>query len=469
MRLPLTLLSLLALIVLPSAAHADTARLQALGDAPLYTEDSSNVFTNPALMARYSNRAWFSLGVEVPSFTPDGLATTNVSPLGGAAVRIKKVVTLGVVLNRDPQLYDFGNALWPVLLQYMPQGPGGLLMGPSGPAETTAPLAFPVDFFFAVGDQYSKLRLGVNVYYGGGNTRDWAIDDNDRDDLEDTAIVHKETHLFNASIGISGGSIADRVRPEGWVRVGFATAWHDEQGSFETGESETEPTVDRILSMDRDLRVGGGFRLHVGDAERGVLVTPGLQYDVANGAYRYDDNLVNPDGPDELALRDVTAHDARVGVGVAYRAEDLLVQGSTGLRIRALSRTDQLDPDPDEAGIERFTDDTIDLAVPELSIGAEYYVHPVVVIRAGIRSTVVGGRTLRTIKAAEGDPEAPFEYDVVQTIDVTPVGATLSASGGFGLHVKRFQADLIIGSLFVGGPTGAPDLFTRIDVAFDFD
>ncbi len=462
-----SLLTLVFLLLLPATARADTARLQALGDADLFIEDSSNVFTNPALMARYSNRAWFSLGVTVPSLTPDGLATTRLSPLGGAAVRIKKVVTLGVVLNRDPQLYGFGNALWPVLTQYMPQGPGGLLAGPDGPAETTAPLVFPLDVFVAAGDQYSPLRVGVNLYYAGGNTRDWGIDDGDRDDLEDVLIVRKETHLFNATIGVSGGSIADRVRPEGWFRVGFASAWHDEQGTTDTSSTDSEPTVDRILAMDRDLRVGGGFRVHVGDADRGISVSPGIQYDVANGAYRFDDNLVNPDGPDEKALRDVLAHDARAGVGVAYRADDLLVQGSIGLRVQALSRTDDLDAG--DAGIERFTFERIDLAVPELSLGAEYRVHPVVIMRAGIRSTVVGGRTLTTTKEAEGNPEGPFEYQVDQRIDVAPVGATLSATGGIGLHVKRFQADVIVGSLFVGSPSGTPNLFSRIDVAFDFD
>lgn len=462
-----SLLTFLFLLLLPTAAQADTARLQALGDADLFTEDSSNVFTNPALMARYSNRAWFSLGVTTPGFTPDGFAQTQLSPLGGAAVRIKRVVTLGVVLNRSPQLYGFDNALWPVLTQYMPQGPGGLLTGPAGPSETTAPLAFPLDFFFAAGDEYSKLRVGFNVYYAGGNTRDWGIDDNDRDDLEDTTIVRKETHLFNVGVGISGGSIADKVRPEGWVRVSFASAWHDETAEVETSSGEFEPAVDRILAMDRDLRVGGGFRVHIGDAERGVLVSPAFQYDFANGAFRFDDNLVNPDGPDELALREVNAHDARAGVGVAYRAEDLLVQGSAGIRVRAMDRTDDLDDGDD--GVLRFTDETIDLATPELSIGAEYRVHPVVLIRAGIRSTVVGGRSLRTVKSAEGDPESPFEYDVVQTIDVTPVGATLSASGGLGLHVKRFRGDVIIGSMFVGNGTLGPSLFTRIDLAFDFD
>ena len=462
-----SLLTLLFLLCLPTAAHADTARLQALGDAGLYTEDSSNVFTNPALMARYSNRAWFSLGVSVPAFTAEGVATTRVSPLGGAAVRIKKVVTLGIVLNRDPQLYGFGNALWPVLTQYMPQGPGGLLMGPSGPAETTAPLAFPLDFFFAAGDQYSPLRVGVNIYYAGGNSRDWSITDADRDDLEEILVISKETHLFNASVGLSGGSIADRVRPEGWFRVSFASAWHDEDGEFETADAEPEPTVDRILALDRDVRVGGGFRLHVGDADRGIMVTPGIQYDAASGAYRFDDNLVNPDGPDELALRDVVAHDARAGVGVAYRAEDLLVQGSIGLRVRALSRIDELDAG--DEGIERFIDEGLEMALPELSIGAEYRVHPVVIVRAGLRSTVLGGRTIRTVTAAEGNPDSPFEYDVVQRIDVAPVQATLSATGGLGLHVKRFQADLIVGSLFLGSSSGTPDLFTRIDVAFDFD
>ena len=462
-----SLLTLLSLLLLPTAAHADTARVQALGDADLFTEDSSNAFTNPALMARYSNRAWFSLGVEVPALTPEGVATTRISPLGGAAVRIKKVVTLGVVLNRDPQLYGFGNALWPVMTQYMPQGPGGLLAGPAGPTETTAPLVFPLDVFIAAGDQYSPLRVGLNLYYAGGNTRDWGIDDNDRDDLEDVTIVRKETHLFNATLGVSGGSIADRVRPEGWVRVGFASAWHDEQGTVETSSGETEPSVDRILSMDRDLRVGGGFRVHIGDADRGISVTPGFQYDFANGAFRFDDNLVNPDGPDELALRDVTAHDGRAGVGLTYRTDDLLVRGAVALRVRALSRTDDLDAGDD--GIERFTFEGIDLAVPEISLGAEYRVHPVVILRAGIRSTVVGGRTITTTKAAEGNPDAPFEYDVVQRIDVAPVAATLSASGGIGLHIKRFQADLIVGSLFVGSATGTPDLFSRIDLAFDFD
>ena len=52
---------------------------------------------------------------------------------------------------------------------------------------------------------------------------------------------------------------------------------------------------------------------------------------------------------------------------------------------------------------------------------------------------------------------------------MAPVAATLSATGGIGLHVKRFQADLIVGSLFVGSTTGTPNLFTRVDLAFDFD
>ncbi len=457
----------LLLLALPLTAQADTARLQSLGDMDLFTEDDANAFTNPALMARYSNRAWFSLGVNVPSFTAEGLGGTTVSPLGGAAVRIKKVVTLGVVLNRSPQLYGFQNAFWPVLTQYLPQGPGGNIEGPDGPLESSAPLRFPLDLFIAAGDAYAPLRIGVNLYYAGGSSRDWAIDDGDRDDLEDTVVVRKETHLFNGTFGISGGSIADRVRPEGWVRVTWASAWHDEQSDTELSAGQVEPTVDRILAMDRDVRVGGGFRVHVGDAEKGLVVTPGFQYDFANGAFRFDDNLVAPDSSAELSARAANAHDARLGVGVAWRGEDLLVTGSASLRVRSLERVDDLDVGDD--GIERLTDQQIDLTIPEVSIGAEYRIVPVLLVRAGIKATVVGGRGIGTHRGAVGDADSPFEYEVIQNISTAPVQATLQASGGLGLQVKRFHADAIVGSLLVGSTTGAPSFFSRIDLGFSFD
>ena len=83
---------LLLLLLAPLTAHADTARLQSLGDMDLLTEDTTNVFTNPALMARYSNRAWFSLGVNVPSFDANGLAATTGSACHEGHVTLSPVL-----------------------------------------------------------------------------------------------------------------------------------------------------------------------------------------------------------------------------------------------------------------------------------------------------------------------------------------------------------------------------------------
>ncbi|HCP47743.1 MAG TPA: hypothetical protein DIU15_17010, partial [Deltaproteobacteria bacterium] len=204
---------LLALVVsclvslsMPTSASSAGARLQSLGGVDLLQEDSTNIFFNPGLLGQYSNRTWFSLGVT----GADGVL--GMDPTGGVAVRIKNVVSLGLALNRSPNLYGMDAAVWPALHAYMPDGPGGLLVGPAGPEVATAPLRFPLDFFVASGDAYSKFRMGVNVYYAFGSQRDWDIDDSDQDELESVSITKAQTHLINATLGFTGGTIADKTR-----------------------------------------------------------------------------------------------------------------------------------------------------------------------------------------------------------------------------------------------------------------
>jgi hypothetical protein len=438
--------------------------MQSLGGVDLLIEDSSNVFTNPALAGIYNNRVFFSLGVNADS------GAVGFDPHGGGFVTIKDMVTLGLVLNRSPLNYGFDRALWPVAEQYIEGGPGGILEGPDGPAEQTAPLRFPADIFFAVGNPWSKLRLGLNIYYAGGAERVWSLDDSDQDDLEEGLVGKRQTHLFSTTIGLSGGSLADRTRGEGWVRVSLLSAWYDEQGYIEVSPGETEPTVDRVVALDRDLRVGGGFRMHIGDTEQGFVVSPGIEYDHAFGVFRFDDNLVAPDSEEENAQRNVTANDGKVGVGVAWRGDGLLINGTVALGVRNLQTIDTLEVDE---GIEQATSNTVDLAIPQFSIGAEYRVLPVLLVRAGIRSTVVGGRTIASARGAVGAADDPFETDVVQTMATAPVHANFAATGGLGLEVKRFRADVILGGLFLGGGNALSgtnmSFFSRIDLGFDFN
>ena len=451
-----------AAILLPTLAFAQDARLESLGGEDLLTEDASNVFTNPALAGVYSNRVFFSLGVT------GGGGAVGVDPHGGAFVTIKDTVTLGVVLNRSPRNYGFDRAFWPVLTEYMPSGPGGDLQGPDGPVETSAPLRFPADVFISFGNPWSALRLGFNLYYAGGAERTWEVDDSDQDDLIESIVTRKQTHLINGTVGLSGGSLADRVRGEGWVRVTYMSAWHDEQGEVDVSAGETEPTTDMVLSMDRDMRIGGGARIHIGEHGHGLVVSPGLQYDIAFGAFRFDDNLVAPDSNAENAQRNVTAHDAKIGVGLSWHKDDLLVHGAAAIGVHALTRIDTLDTSGD--GVERSTDSHVDLLLPEISIGAEYRLLPVLFVRAGIRSTVVGGRTFTTVREAEGPDDELFESNVVQTIRPGTVGVNVAATGGLGLEIKRFRADAIFGGLFL--PTGDAsgiNYFTRLDLAFSFD
>jgi hypothetical protein len=466
---------LLGLLLAPSVLAQD-ARLESLGGIDLLIEDDSNVFTNPALAAIHSNRVFFSLGIDA-----DGNGV-GFDPHGGGFVRIRDVVTLGVVLNRSPREYGFDRAMWPVMAQYMPAGPGGLLEGPDGPVEETAPLRFPADIFIAFGNPWSKLRLGINIYYAGGATRQWDIDDSDQDQLIEEMVTRKQTHLISGTVGLSGGSLADRTRGEGWVRVSFLSAWHDERGCIQTAAvsgmnscigfegDEVEPTIDQVVALDRDLRIGGGARLHFGDAEQGFVLSPGVEYDYAQGVFRFDDNMVAPDSDAENALRNAHGHDFRGGLGVAWRGDDLLVSGTASIVVRNITRIDSLEVDE---GIEQEKLSTTTLSIPELSIGAEYRVHPVLFVRAGIRSSVVGGRTIGSALNAVGDADDPYETGIVQNVGTNPVHLDFAATGGLGLHVKRFRADAIVGGLFLGGGNvmSGQDFgfFSRIDLGFDFD
>lgn len=455
-------LPLVAILSIPGIASADRARVQSLGGIDLLIEDNSDIFLNPAHIGAYSNRAWFSLGV-----TGSG-GTVGFDPHGGGAVRIRDVFNLGVVLNRSPQAYGFGNAIWPVANVYIPGGPGGTLSGPDGPSEPTAPLRFPVDLFVGYGNKDTGVRVGANFYYAGGAQRVWEVEDSDQDGNENSGVTRLQSHLFNATVGVAVGRTTDRVRPEGWFRVGNLAAWADEQ-SFRGTATGEDPVVDRILSMDRDLRIGFGARVPIGDATalRGVVVTPALSYDVAMGSFRFDDNLVNPDSDAEQAQRAATAHDLRVGVGVAGRADDLLVVGTASVVAKILSVKDTLIDDDTLGTIDQFTNEAVDLALPELSIGAEYRVLPVLIVRAGVRSTVGGGRQILTAKSFNGPEADLFQLDVNQTIIPQDLTVAFEANGGLGLHVRRFALDATFGGLFLG--QAGSSFFSRVDLSFNFD
>ena len=457
----LATLPLIAVLAAPGTASADRARVQSLGGIDLLIEDNSDIFLNPAHIGAYSNRAWFSLGV-----TGSG-GTLGFDPHGGGAVQIRDVFNLGVVLNRSPQAYGFGNAMWPVANAYIAGGPGGVLSGPDGPSETTAPLRFPVDLFVGYGNRDTAFRFGANFYYAGGASRVWEVEDSDQDGFENSGVTKTQTHLFNATVGVAVGRTTDRVRPEGWIRVGNLAAWADEQ-NFRGSATGEDPITDRILAMDQDLRIGGGVRVPIGDATalRGVVVTPALQYDVAFGKFRFDDNLVAPDSDAELAERAATGHHLRVGAGVAGRADDLLVVGTASIVTTILTVKDTV-PGSEDLTIDQTSSQTVDLAIPELSIGAEYKVLPALSVRAGVRSTVGGGRTILTDKSFTGPEEDLFQLDVNQTIVPRSLAVAFEATGGVGLHVRRFALDATFGGLFLG--QAGSSFFSRVDLSFSFD
>jgi hypothetical protein len=445
--------------LVPNLAAADAARVEALGGVALFTEDSSFAFTNPADIGVFSNRAWFSLGL-----TGSG-GVVGVDPHGGAAVTIKEVFTLGVALNRSPTLYGFDAALWPVALAYMPDGPGGPLGGADGPTETSEALRFPLDLFVGFGDESSKTRFGMNFYYAGGSSRVWDIDDSDQDDLEQSTVVGSQTHLFNATLGLSRGTRADRTRPEVWLRVGNLTSWRDSVSTVETSSGDADTVIDQVLALDRDLRVGGGARVKIGDASEGLVVSPGLTYDIAFGTFRYDDNLISPNSRAERSARDTVAHDLRAGVGLAWRGDGLLVQGSISAVMRLLQTVDAVDVG--DGQFQQTTTKVWDVSLPELALGAEYEVLPWLLVRGGMRSSVVGGLNITSENRGVGPAESPVDFAASQDIQSAPVSVAVDATGGVGLRIKRFSLDAIVGGIFVGD--GPPNLLSRVDISFSFD
>jgi hypothetical protein len=456
-------LALFVAALLPGSASANPARSEVLGGLDLFFEDATNQFTNPALAARYGNRVWFSMGANgVVGGVP------LLDPHGGGAVRIKDAVTLGVVLNRSPRLYGFDQALWPVLDAYVPGGPGNELEGSDGPSESTAPLRFPMDLFVAIGNPWSRLRAGINIYYAGGSVRNWTIDDEDDDGTQEIEVVNKQTHLWNVALGISGGSPDDAVRPEASLRIGAISAWHDERrGTGDgggTGDGITDVSVDRILSLDRDLRVGGSFRLHLDTPVAGLSATPALQYDFATGSFRFDDNLVNPDSDAEMSGRIAQAHDARLGIGLNFEHEDLLVHGSLSGAIRARNVRDEVHDD-DEIQQNRTLD--VDILLPEVALGAEYRLLPALLVRAGVRGTVVGGRQVHQTTEGVGAWPGPDDRIVEQVVDTLDPRVTVTATSGIGIEHKAFRLDAVVGGAFLG--QSVPNLFTRFDLGFQFE
>ena len=446
------------MLSIPSVAVADAARVDSLGGVPLFTEDSSFAFTNPAEIGASSNRVWFSLGLA------GSAGVLGVDPHGGVAVTIKEVVTLGLALNRSPNLYGFGAAMWPVALAYMPDGPGGPLQGADGPSETSESLRFPLDLFVGFGDESSKTRFGMNFYYAGGTSRIWDIDDTDQDELEQSTIINAQTHLFNATLGLSRGTVADRTRPELWLRIGNLTSWHDTLRTVETASS-TDSVVDQVLAVDRDLRVGGGARVKIGNASEGLVVSPGLTYDVAFGSFRYDDNLISPDSAAERSARATTAHDLRAGVGLAWRGDGLLVQGSAAAVVRLLQTVDAIDVG--DGQFHQTRTNAWQVSLPEIAIGAEYEILPWLLVRGGLRSSVVGGRNITSQNQGIGPADSSVDFAASQNLQSSPVSVAVDATAGLGLRVKRFSLDAIIGGIFVG--EGPPNLLSRVDMSFSFD
>ena len=462
LKFPAVVVSLALLA--PASASAGPARLESLGNQGLFIEDSSNVFTNPALLSFYGNRAWFSLGVSGAVGLGVGL-----DPHGGATVRIKEIVTLGVVLNRSPALYGFSDALYPTMRQYMPLGPGGPLSGADGPTETSAPLRFPVDVLVAIGDRYAPARFGFNVYYAGGSTKDHSLLDSDQDGLETTEEINRQTHLFNATLGGSFGTPADRTRGEVWLRVSNMSAWYDEVSQRQTSAAAYETITDRVLSMDRNLRVGGGFRVLLGDSLDGLVVTPALKYDGAFGTFRFDDNRINPDSDAEKALREVHSHDLSAGLGVTFRRGDLLVTGSAAVFAMNTTTVDYT-PEPD-AEVLSLTTSVWDVGVPQVAIGAEYRLLPWLIARGSIKSVFGFGQRAvnrdERIGGEDVDPETYYGLESTLLTSTLEPGATVTAGGGIGIEIKRFGFDAIVGGIFLGEP--GPLLFSRFDLRFIFD
>ena len=458
-----TTLLVLALSLLPASAMAGPARSEAFGGLDLFYEDSSNMFTNPALAATYGNRVWFSLGA---NGSLGGLPL--VDPHGGGSVRIKDAVTLGIVLNRSPRLYGFDQAMWPVLEAYVPGGLGTDLEGADGPSEATAPLRFPLDLFIALGNPYSRLRAGLNVYYAGGSSRDWTIDDEDDDGVQEIEVINQQTHLWNVALGVAIGAPDDAVRPEISLRIGMLSAWHDErQGTGDgsgDGDAITDVSVDRILSLDRDLRVGGALRVHLTTPVAGLQAVPALQYDFATGAFRYDDNMVNPDSDAELSTRVAQAHDARLGLGLNFTRDELLVHGSISGGVRARTNRDELHDDEE---IQQIRVQDLDIIIPEIALAAEYRLLPALLIRAGVRGTVVGGRHFHQETQGVGAWPDPDDRVINQVVDTLDPRVTVSSTVGLAIEHKAFRLDTIVGGAFLG--QSVPNLFSRIDLGFVFE
>ncbi len=443
----------LLLAVLPATASADRARVEALGAVDLLIEDSSDLFTNPALLGRYSDRVWISLGV-----TGNG-GSFGFDPMGGAAIRVTDGFDLGVALNRNPTSYDFGNALWPVATVYLPDGPGGAFALPGAPAEGTAPLRFPVDVFFGFGRAQAAVRGGLNIYYAGGEVR---LQDTDISETsEDVVDLTRQSHLVNVTFGLAARD-TDFVRPEVWLRVGnLSSRAAREQVVGRTALQEGE-RIDRwSLALSADVRGGGGVRVHIGDPldPRGVVLSPAVQYDGAIGWYSYNDD--NLSGDAERTTWAPSAHHLRGGLGVAVRLNELRIVGTASVVAEEL-RVRQTQA---RAGYQ-IRDSKVELSLPELSLGAEYRVRPALLLRAGLRSAVVGGRAVHTTTLFEeaGTELVQVNQDRVTTPKAAAIG--VEAHGGVALQVRRMTLDVTAGGAFLGQAGAA--YFGRMDLSFAF-
>lgn len=456
----LVIVALMAVLTIGvSVAQATPSRIDTLGQNTglVYIQDDTNIFTNPAALSSYRNCLLFHMG---------GYDGGDIYALGGASLGLGEMITLGLIVGRNPDYEEgmlglitgevFQTGMGPLPLDFQNHWNGGAVP-PANPRNysnagtNTASIAGlnaaamnwvnPIDILLAV--KLGNVSIGASWYMASGkHTSDYS------DDVLNTSEeLTARLQAWKFGVAASMGNIS----PEVWFHYAPLTV----TSTWTNDTANTE--VERELKARR-INVGLRVPYKVND---NLSIVPAFEYANINGEVTIS---TDPDaqstsvlGPTmEDLVESYTGSSINAGIGINYQIEKLLVASSIGLQW--MKGTASLEVE----GLNGTVDDTMKwIAIPVVGLGLEYQCTKILVFRGGIATTTIFSRST---DLAESDVVGSLNYSDESNI----TQQNTIASVGLGLQFGNLVIDLTAGDMIIANERGYNQLFTAMDFKYKF-
>lgn len=450
----LIIAAVVAVLSIGVAAQATESRMDTIGQNTglSYLADDTGIYANPALLSYYRNMVRIHMGND----------DADVTAYGGVSLGLGDMLTLGIFVARNPS--NESGLISDILSQALAPGAMppplvfvnnwsdynvGTNLVDDAAIDLLADGAMnwmnPIDIILAA--KLGNINLGISYYIATGKHESAYEDDFPTEYSEEM-----KAKLQSLKLGLAAemGNIKPQLYFH-YTPYKFESTWTDDVANTE---------------LSRDLKGRKfvlGARVFV-DLNDNLQIVPHIAWQTANGEVSIDSD---PDMGDlviataaieteEELIEKYKASQISAGLGINYKAENVLVASSIGLNWGKGTRTLEVDGlDENVTGTLRY------LELPIVGLGIEYQATKVLVLRSGISTT--------TIYAKSRWDESS---DVVGALDYQDASRdtyqTTTANAGIGLHFGNLVVDLTAGDMIITGEDAFNSLFSAMDVKYTF-